>query len=208
VDPPRDDVADDNPFSTRYVRPGAIPFQFPAGESAASIVARLRDAGWRGEIIGPHGAGKSSLLQALMPPIRDAGRQPRLIQLHAADRRIPIAWRDLNAFPPETLLLVDGYEQLSGWARFRLRRLCDRKRFGLVVTAHEPTGLATLYRFQPDRAALVAVVQWLLRHETTSRIASADVDQAFDACSGNIRETLFRLYDIYEERRRDPARRS
>jgi hypothetical protein len=141
-------------------------------------------------------------------PAGEGRRQPRLIQLHAADRRIPIAWRDLRAFPPDTLLLVDGYEQLSGWSRFRLRRVCDRKRFGLVVTAHEPTGLATLYRFQPDRAALVAVVQWLLRHDTTSRIAATEVDRAFDACSGNIRETLFRLYDIYEERRRDPARRS
>ena len=204
MDPPRDDLADDNPFSTRYVRPGAIPFQYPAAESAVSLVARLRDAGWRGEIIGPHGAGKSSLLRALVPAIGEAGRQPRLIELHGGDRRIPVAWRDLTAFSPETVLIVDGYEQLSGWTRFRLGRLCARKNLGLLVTSHEATGLPTVYRIQPDRAAFVAAVEWLLRDrpDTSSRITAGDVDWAFDICSGDIREALFRLYDVYEERRK------
>ena len=56
-----------NPFATRHVRPGAIPFHFPAETSAAQLVARLRELNWRGAIVGPHGSGKSTLLVALAP---------------------------------------------------------------------------------------------------------------------------------------------
>ena len=116
---------------------------------------------------------------------------------------MPVGWRELAGFASETVLVVDGYEQLSAWNRFRLGRLCARKGFGLLVTSHETTGLPLVYRFSPDRAAMHAVVEWLLRDrpESTRRITPADVDQAFEACSGSIREALFRLYDVYEARR-------
>jgi hypothetical protein len=205
VDAPADDAAD-NPFSTRYVRPGAIPFQFAEGESAARIVSKLREGGWRGEIVGPHGAGKSSLVQALLPAIRDAGRTPRLVQLRAGDRALPMSWRELADCLPETVIVVDGYEQLSRYCRWRLGRLCARRGFGLLTTSHERSGLPQLYRFSPGRAALHRVVEHLLRGRSDSgrRIAAADVDQAFDECRGDIREALFRLYDVWESRRSEP----
>lgn len=198
-----EDSADDNPFASCHIRPGAIPFLFVGDESVAGLVARLRDSGWRGEVIGPHGAGKSSLVQTLLPALRDAGRQPRLIQLHAGQRRLPCSWRELAALPATTVIVVDGYEQLSRWWRFRLGRLCARRGYGLVVTSHTPMGLPTLYPFRPNRAAAHAVVEWLLRdrHGPAHAITATDVDDAFDASGGNIRETLFRLYDVYEQRR-------
>ena len=81
-----------------------------------------------------------------------------------------------------------------------------RRGYGLLVTSHTPAGFPTLYRFQSDRAAAHTVVEWLLRDRppTAKSVTWADVDQAFDAAGGNIRETLFRLYDVYEERRRAP----
>jgi hypothetical protein len=199
----REDSADDNPFSSRYVRPGAIPFLFDADLSAESLVARLRDAGWRGEVIGPHGAGKSSLVQTLLPALQVAGRKPELIQLHAGARRLPASWRELAALPAGAVIVVDGYEQLSRWTRFRLARLCAKSGYGLVVTSHTPMGLPTLYEFGVRRAAAHAVVEWLLRDRRVSAnpITASDIDEAFDACGGNIRETLFRLYDVYERRR-------
>jgi hypothetical protein len=54
-----------NPFATRFTRPGAIEFIFPAGESLATLVARLRACDWRGQITGPHGSGKAPLRAAL-----------------------------------------------------------------------------------------------------------------------------------------------
>ena len=67
---PNSDPSADNPFSTRYTRPGAIPFRFPPGTSADGLVEQLRRQQWRGAIVGPHGSGKSSLVAALVPPLR------------------------------------------------------------------------------------------------------------------------------------------
>ncbi len=58
-------AAQSNPFSTRFVRPGALAYRFPPGESAATLVERLAASGWRGQIVGPHGSGKSTLVAAL-----------------------------------------------------------------------------------------------------------------------------------------------
>ena len=40
-------AAQSNPFSTRFVRPGAIPYVFADGQTAESLVARLARLGWR-----------------------------------------------------------------------------------------------------------------------------------------------------------------
>ena len=61
-----------------------------------------------------------------------------------------------------TLIVVDGYEQLSRWNRWRLRRYCRRKGLGLLITAHADMGLPWLYRTQCDQAIALAVVERLL----------------------------------------------
>ena len=78
-----------NPFATRHVRPGAIPYCFPAGVDARQLVERLAAAGWRGQIVGPHGSGKSTLLATLLRTIEQGGRRPLLIALHDGQRRLP-----------------------------------------------------------------------------------------------------------------------
>ena len=71
-----------NPFSTRFVRPGAVPYLFAPGQSADGLVRRLAGFGWRGQIIGPHGSGKSTLLAALAEPLARAGRRSWTVCLH------------------------------------------------------------------------------------------------------------------------------
>jgi hypothetical protein len=56
----------DNPFSTRRLRPGAGPFHFGPGQSAERLLRRLEVLGWRAEIVGPHGSGKSALVEVLV----------------------------------------------------------------------------------------------------------------------------------------------
>jgi hypothetical protein len=63
-----------NPFATRYTRPEAGEFLFPTDADADSLIARLRESAWWGQVTGPHGSGKSTLMQTLLPRLEAAGR--------------------------------------------------------------------------------------------------------------------------------------
>lgn len=187
-----------NPFATRFTRPGAIAYRFADGATAEALVDRLREHQWRGQIVGPHGSGKSTLLQSLLPAIERAGKSPRLIALHAGQHRLPHSPGDLLD-DPASLLIVDGYEQLSRFAKWRLLRACRRRGAGLLVTSHAPVGLPTLYAVEPSLATTQAIVRDLT--DESACVEEAEVARCFEAHGGNIRETLFALYDLVERRR-------
>jgi len=98
-----------------------------------------------------------------------------------------------------TQLVIDGYEQLSWWSRRRMKSLCRRCRAGLIVTAHTDVGLPTIYRTEPSVQLAGAVVAQLLG-DGKSLVTASDIAAAYDATGGNMRETLFRLYDVYHEK--------
>jgi hypothetical protein len=188
-----------NPFSTRFVRPGAAPYLFPDGLSAETLAGRLADLGWTAQIVGPHGSGKSTLLQTLIARIEAAGRRPTLVTLHEGERRLPqAAWETIAQGAP-ALLAVDGYEQLGRWTRERLRKSCRRRGTGLLVTTHEPAGLPTLFFVSPSLDTTRAVVRRLLANSGCP-ITDDDIAHCFEKTGGNVRETLFALYDLAEKR--------
>ncbi len=189
-----------NPFSTRCTRPGAIPFRFENGADATTLVGRLRSLGWRAQIVGPHGSGKSTLIAALRPALAAAGREVRLVGLHQGDRRLPISADEWRQFTPATQLIVDGYEQLGAFARWQVARRCRRQGCGLLVTTHADVGLATLFTTSPCLELAVALVRQLLP-PCDDTIAEADIEAAWRANGGNLREMLFALYDLFEQRR-------
>ena len=199
---PGDTAPAPNPFSTRYVRPGAVPFLFPPGLSAAALADRLRGSGWRGQIVGPHGSGKSALLAALVPAIEAAGRGVCPIELHDGQRRLPPGFPPQGNPPEPAVVIVDGYEQLSRFSRFRLRRVCARLGLGLLVTTHRPVRLPELFRTRPDLALAQRIVDRLLAQDR-SLVTPEEVADRFSARQGDLREMLFDLYDVYERRRRN-----
>ena len=192
-----------NPFSSCFVRPGMIPFLFPPGEDACTLVSQLQVNGWLGQIIGPHGSGKSSLVASLIPAIEQVGRHTVLIELHDRQRVLPIAGALQAGFHEGTLLIVNGYEQLSVLSRLRLKWLRRRNRMGLVVTAHGSVGLPTLYRTRSNLQTVREIVSQLL-HDDPTRFTPEEIESAFVRHGGNLRECLFDLYDLYEARRAEP----
>lgn len=189
-----------NPFATRYVRPGAIAFRFASGETAEGLVARLRAAAWQGEIVGAHGTGKSTLLAALLPELERAGRSIVSFSLHDGERRLPADKRQLQSLGETEVVIIDGYEQLGALARLSIRRLCRKRRCGLLVTAHAHVGLPLLYATRVEMEMAKRIVAELLPAGDAA-ISPDDVARALAEQRGNFREALFRLYDLYELRR-------
>ncbi len=189
-----------NPFSTRFIQPGAISFVFPEGTTAQSLVERLRVSGWWGQIVGAHGSGKSTLLATLDPLLREAGRTPLVIALHDGQRRLPISLARRPDLDATTLVVIDGYEQLSRTSRWFLKRRCRRQQWGLVVTAHQSVGLPELFETQTNLPLAREIVERLLANQQTG-MRGDDITRAFEKHDGNLRDTLFDLYDLVEQRR-------
>jgi len=194
----------DNPFSTRWTRPGTIPFHYPPDVDADRLVEKLRELAWRGQIIGHHGAGKSTLLADLLPRLAKAGRAPMLVELHQGQRRVP-ADIDAELREPdrgdETLVVVDGYEQLGRIAQWQLKRHCRRRGWGLLITCHADAGLPTLIHLEPNLKAAVEVVKTVLGKVTgdiDENFIRQHVADSFHSNAHDMRETLFDLYDRYD----------
>ncbi|MEX0675957.1 MAG: hypothetical protein WD063_02700 [Pirellulales bacterium] len=183
-----------NPFSTRFVRPGAVPYLFAPGQSADGLVRRLAGLGWRGQIIGPHGSGKSTLLAALAEPLARAGRRSWTVSLHDGARRLPAGWIRQAQRAGANQIVVDGYEQLSALNRFFVKAQCRWRGWGLLASAHGDVGFPTLLLTASDPATAQALVRRLLSGED-GPITPELVAQCFAARGGNVRETLFALYD-------------
>lgn len=184
-----------NPFATRFTRPGAIAFLFEDGVSAESLVKKLREQNWWGQITGDHGSGKSTLLATLLPALEAAGRNVVFVTLRQEERRLPP--QDVGSWSASTQLVIDGYEQLSWWSRWRVKALCCRSGAGLLVTSHADVGLPTVFRTQPT-AELARVIVAKLLKDCAGQISQAEVAAAYEASGGSVRETLFRLYDVYQ----------
>jgi energy-coupling factor transporter ATP-binding protein EcfA2 len=193
-----------NPFATRFTRPGAIAYLFPPGVTSSDLVDRLAKQGWQGAIIGPHGSGKSTLLSAIESELRRRGRRPLRVTLHDGQRRLPDEIAIALRRGSDDMLLIDGYEQLSWWSRWKLRRGCRRQQCGLVVTAHAPVGLPTLWETRVDPQTLQAIVEHCLPPHG-GKIGPDDLRAAWQQHGQNMREALFMLYDAFERRTQEDA---
>jgi hypothetical protein len=191
--------AGSNPFATRFIRPGAIPYLFPRGLTPESLVDALAAQNWRGSIIGPHGSGKSSLLVALKPVLEARGRKIISQQLQGGEKQL--RWQELGAagWTSQTLVIIDGYEQLSSWQRLLLRARCRLRGAGLLVTAHQPVGLKPIFTTNPSAELTQSIVRQLVR-EDDRRILPADIEVQFERTKGDVRETLLALFDLYRTR--------
>jgi hypothetical protein len=186
-----------NPFATRYTRPGSLPPLDRRGcpLDLAALIARL-DGLEAAALEAPHGHGKSTLLLALAAALDAVGRPVRIVRVRG--------WRDawaactaIVAAPRRTAVFVDGWEQL-GVVAAPLRMAAQGLRRTLLVTSHRPTGLPVLWRCETTPALLRAIIARLPDHG--SLVDDTDIAESFDRHGGNLRESLFDLYDRVEGR--------
>ena len=239
--------AERNPFSVRYVQPGAVPFFFEPsfiemlqrkepgrfedyfiqsvllGQEAATWIGsqfladRFQRAGFRAQIAGPHGSGKSTLMNALSQALQERGLLLFSTALHDRQRSLPAELRaELEAFlrtpaAEETpngegaaicrkkIVFLDGFEQLSPMNRFLFRSFCRSHNLGFLLSSHTPVfGLSVLMRTVPSIDSLSRVIDYLLDDSPFSP-TRGEIKELYLRNRGNFRSILFDLYDRYEE---------
>jgi hypothetical protein len=202
---PAEPLKPQNPFSTRCVRPDAFPYLFPSETAPADLLDRYRAMAWRGEIVGPHGSGKSCLVQALIPLLENAGR--RILRYPVGAGPAAEASRSWPAGPltPATHVIIDGYEQLSPFRQARWRWTTWRIGAGLLVTSHRSVGLPRLWTTTTSVELAERIVRQLLRPYSDAAVSRAEIESAFARHQGNLREVLMDLYDVYEARQALPS---
>ncbi|MGW8256414.1 MAG: hypothetical protein ACWGMZ_02900 [Thermoguttaceae bacterium] len=191
----------ENPFCSRRIRPGALPYCFLPGDDVEKIIDLLRKNNWRGAIVGPHGSGKSTLLAAILPALEKIGCRAVLFQLHDGQRNMPPDWRGCCKLSPSTapvIIAVDGYEQLGFWSRIRVKWTVQRRRLGLLVTSHVWAGLPVIYHPPVSLEMTGKIVEQLLEDGQIS-VPQRILAELFAKHQGNVREVLFDLYDFVEQ---------
>lgn len=180
----------ENPFCSGAIE--RLEFRLPAGFTWDSLIAKLANVNWIGAVVGPHGSGKSSLLDQLAPRLEQHGLKPRIYRLTAesgqADKDALLAIvREMRA--PD-MLLLDGAEQLSTRQWLPLRVAVDSLA-GCVVTLHRTGRLPTLMETETTPALFTELIADL----TGCTLPPGEAASIHARHRGNMRECFRELYD-------------
>ena len=190
-----------NPFSTRYTRPGSIAPLDAAGRlvDLEAMLDRLRGLGGTAAIVGPHGSGKSTLLTHLAAALERHGRKAPRIRLHSWTDATMV-WMAIRQTGPGDTICIDSWE-CTGWlVGSLLRMVAHATGRCLLVTSHRAAGFPELARCTTSPVLLRSIVERLPNHAVwCGRLISvADIREAFANHGGNLRESLYELYDRFE----------
>ena len=138
-----------NPFRVECQH--QLPFRSSAS-STAELAGRFQQLARRAAIVGPHGTGKTTLIEEICALWRERGTAFTLLRLsHGSNQDAVNQFRDwINAAQPAQILILDGAEQLS-FLRWHWLRRESRKFAGLLITTHAPGRLPTLHQIPPTR---------------------------------------------------------
>lgn len=195
-----------NPFSTRFVQPGAIPW-FATDTTLRSLLCRLYDVGNRAIICGPHGSGKSTMLSHLASVTQRQGHKVHCLRICSWLDAIRIMRVFVAINPKQSFVFVDSWELLGFFGWF-LCQLADFRGICVVVTVHEipwwnnwPVLLHTKANNETFRRLVHELMTQYAGPETIE-FSRAMLKDVFQRHSGNLREAFFELYDHYERNSR------
>lgn len=183
--------AADNPFAVQKVL--GIRYRL-SGETWDELLERLAALRYRAAIVGPHGRGKTTLLEDLVPRLESLGFRVRSVMLHTGDRWLSREQREIlfEDVSPRDFFCVDGAEQLSriSWVSLLAR---SREAGGLLITSHRPNLLPTLLECETSPELLEGIVRDLAG-PAADRVP---IHKLFARHEGNVREALREMYDLW-----------
>ncbi|MBR0237726.1 MAG: hypothetical protein IJQ39_06540 [Thermoguttaceae bacterium] len=180
-----------NPFSTKFIRPGAIAYQCAPGKSISYYADCFLSNGQRGQVIGPHGTGKSTFVIAIQKELAARGLAVHLVTLHSFDKS---ELKNLQTLRRDSILILDGFEQLPFWRRWWIVLSTRWRHVGLLTTSHVSFGLPTLLETSADLETAQKLVRTLTGSEPPENL-----EALLTKHNGSLREVFFELYDVYEK---------
>lgn len=184
-----------NPFRSDRVE----AYRYGLDESGwEAVIKRLKNQGFRGLILGPHGSGKTVFMEDLRERFIRGGAPPESVPLYTLqdgftreDRRTIRKW--VSSLSVGDIFFLDGTEWLPP-----LFRMLLGTRFpvgaGWVCTGHRPlANLPVLWQTQPQPDIAVHMVETLIGRPLEPGERQSCHDRYLEA-GGNMRTFLRALY--------------
>jgi len=184
--------AKDNPYATVYLE--RIPFRFPSGMTWELLMQRLQSMQWCASIVGGHGRGKTTLLEQLLPRLKQQGFDPRtfVLRTESTNAEKDVLTEQLRAVEKPGLIVLDGAEQLST-ARWLGVRSAASKAAGFLITVHRTSRLPVVLNLESNVSLLKSLVEEL----TGGSLPAGEAHAIFQRHYGNLRDCFRELYDRY-----------
>lgn len=225
-------VVGHNPFSTCFTRPGKVPYFWPGSDRHSdnrveleSLIDRFVGNRCVGQIVGPHGCGKTTLCHVIADELGEIFPTVDYVAIRSGRdveaMRYKNSLRDSSTTTGAKLTIVDGAERVSLLQqRMIVANLARSKSFdpeltdpssrqkrsgltpkltnGLLFTSHRPLKFVpTLLSVAPSLAAFINVAKYL---DPSLEMAEDQFAKLFGQADQNIREAIMLLYDRHESK--------
>lgn len=175
-----------------------VRFRLDAIEPALTLdelLTRWENQGRRGALVGPHGSGKTTLLEDLATPLATSGYQ--LLNLQLSREKRPFSaqdWHGLQNMTPQTVVLLDGAEQLNFFDWLRFKQTSNRAA-GVLITSHRAGLLPTLLACRTSPRLLQEILHQILGNDAA--IWDVECEALWQRHQGDLRLALREIYDFY-----------
>ena len=215
-------LAKQNPFSTCFTRPGEIPYLLPDSREPADarvepqrLIERFLSNRCVGQIVGPHGCGKTTLCHLIADELSDRFATVDYVAIRSASDVQTMRYGSSSAVDSRLatgtkLTIIDGAERVSLLQqRMIVSNLTGRRGFdpnrtdsnpdGLLFTSHRRLKfIPVLFSIVPSVSTFARVANYL---DPTLEMTEDQLANLFEQSDGNIREAIMLLYDRHESLR-------